>query len=159
MPVVPNFLRKQDMPYRAIKVNITLPAPGPSTHWPPNTTLCLPGPPARDQRDGASVTLQTVTEYYVASPVTPYLCYNDSQEGGGGTVVTVTEEVPRSAQLGNEDVKVGVLFASKAIVQLLANPFMGPLTNRLVATVTVCSLWRVGRWRVGGAVAMVWVRA
>ncbi|XP_063805988.1 synaptic vesicular amine transporter-like [Pseudophryne corroboree] len=31
----------------------------------------------------------------------------------------------------NENVKVGLLFASKATVQLLTNPFIGPLTNRI----------------------------
>ncbi|XP_053480210.1 chromaffin granule amine transporter [Ictalurus furcatus] len=30
-----------------------------------------------------------------------------------------------------ENVRVGLLFASKAIVQLLVNPFVGPLTNRI----------------------------
>uniref|UniRef100_A0A8C1CX31 Solute carrier family 18 member 2 n=1 Tax=Cyprinus carpio carpio TaxID=630221 RepID=A0A8C1CX31_CYPCA len=33
-------------------------------------------------------------------------------------------------QLLNENVKVGLLFASKATVQLITNPFIGPLTNR-----------------------------
>lgn len=32
--------------------------------------------------------------------------------------------------LEEENVKVGLLFASKALVQLLVNPFVGPLTNR-----------------------------
>ena len=32
----------------------------------------------------------------------------------------------------NENSKVGWLFSSKAIVQLLANPIIGPVTNRLV---------------------------
>ncbi len=36
------------------------------------------------------------------------------------------------AQLLNENVKVGLLFASKATVQLITNPFIGPLTNRWV---------------------------
>ncbi|XP_028325067.1 synaptic vesicular amine transporter isoform X1 [Gouania willdenowi] len=36
-----------------------------------------------------------------------------------------------SSRLLNENVKVGMLFASKAIVQLLTNPFIGPLTNRI----------------------------
>lgn len=35
-----------------------------------------------------------------------------------------------SAFLEEENVRVGLLFASKAIVQLLINPFVGPLTNR-----------------------------
>uniref|UniRef100_A0A8B9GWY7 Solute carrier family 18 member 2 n=1 Tax=Astyanax mexicanus TaxID=7994 RepID=A0A8B9GWY7_ASTMX len=34
-------------------------------------------------------------------------------------------------QLLNENVKVGLLFASKATVQLITNPFIGPLTNRI----------------------------
>ncbi|KAM6965432.1 chromaffin granule amine transporter [Aplochiton taeniatus] len=33
--------------------------------------------------------------------------------------------------LGEENVRVGLLFASKALVQLLVNPFVGPLTNRI----------------------------
>lgn len=32
--------------------------------------------------------------------------------------------------LKEENIWVGVLFASKALMQLLVNPFMGPLTNR-----------------------------
>uniref|UniRef100_A0A672HPZ4 Solute carrier family 18 member 2 n=1 Tax=Salarias fasciatus TaxID=181472 RepID=A0A672HPZ4_SALFA len=36
-----------------------------------------------------------------------------------------------SSTLVNENVKVGMLFASKATVQLLTNPFIGPLTNRI----------------------------
>jgi len=32
--------------------------------------------------------------------------------------------------LADENVEVGVMFASKAFVQLLANPFVGPLNNR-----------------------------
>ena len=32
-------------------------------------------------------------------------------------------------QLNKENVKVGIMFASKAVVQLIANPFIGVLTN------------------------------
>ncbi len=32
-------------------------------------------------------------------------------------------------QLNKENIKVGIMFASKAIVQLIANPFIGVLTN------------------------------
>ncbi|XP_071397162.1 synaptic vesicular amine transporter-like [Centroberyx affinis] len=35
------------------------------------------------------------------------------------------------AQLDKENVKVGVLLASKATIQLIANPIIGPLTNRI----------------------------
>ncbi|KAF3708616.1 Synaptic vesicular amine transporter [Channa argus] len=41
-------------------------------------------------------------------------------------------DCPQSAsRLLNENVKVGMLFASKATVQLITNPFIGPLTNRI----------------------------
>ena len=36
----------------------------------------------------------------------------------------------RHKELVNENVEVGVMFASKAVVQLIANPFVGPLTNK-----------------------------
>uniref|UniRef100_A0A665TB41 Solute carrier family 18 member 2 n=1 Tax=Echeneis naucrates TaxID=173247 RepID=A0A665TB41_ECHNA len=36
-----------------------------------------------------------------------------------------------TSKLLNENIKVGMLFASKATVQLITNPFIGPLTNRI----------------------------
>uniref|UniRef100_A0AAY4AWF5 Major facilitator superfamily (MFS) profile domain-containing protein n=1 Tax=Denticeps clupeoides TaxID=299321 RepID=A0AAY4AWF5_9TELE len=36
-----------------------------------------------------------------------------------------------SSFLEEENIRVGLLFASKALVQLLVNPFVGPLTNRI----------------------------
>ncbi|PIO29471.1 hypothetical protein AB205_0112480 [Aquarana catesbeiana] len=43
-----------------------------------------------------------------------------------------TSDCPKAdSSLLNENVKVGLLFASKATVQLLTNPFIGPLTNRI----------------------------
>ncbi|KAM9726424.1 synaptic vesicular amine transporter [Menidia menidia] len=43
-----------------------------------------------------------------------------------------SSDCPRSSgRLLNENVKVGLLFASKATVQLITNPFIGPLTNRI----------------------------
>ena len=36
----------------------------------------------------------------------------------------------RHKDIVNENVAVGLMFASKAIVQLITNPFIGPLTNR-----------------------------
>ncbi|KFM60048.1 Synaptic vesicular amine transporter, partial [Stegodyphus mimosarum] len=41
-------------------------------------------------------------------------------------------EAPHSRQhMVNENSEVGLLFASKAIVQLIMNPIIGPLTNRM----------------------------
>ncbi|XP_045540997.1 synaptic vesicular amine transporter [Papilio machaon] len=41
------------------------------------------------------------------------------------------EREERHKELIHETVAVGVMFASKAIVQLIANPFVGPLTHRI----------------------------
>jgi hypothetical protein len=63
------------------------------------------------------------------STMSPLICQegnrSDVTDKGGGK-----EEPVTSIRAEHEDVKVGVLFASKAITQLIANPFIGPLTNR-----------------------------
>ena len=50
----------------------------------------------------------------------------------------------------HENVEVGVMFASKAVVQLIANPFVGPLTNKyeilnFVIMIMVDQLWKPNR--------------
>ncbi|CAH2323223.1 synaptic vesicular amine transporter [Pelobates cultripes] len=47
------------------------------------------------------------------------------------TTVIPSDCPEADSSLLNENVKVGLLFASKATVQLLTNPFIGPLTNRV----------------------------
>ena len=42
----------------------------------------------------------------------------------------LTPEERKHKELVDENIEVGVMFASKAVVQLIANPFVGPLTNR-----------------------------
>ena len=42
----------------------------------------------------------------------------------------LTPEERKHNELVEENIEVGVMFASKAVVQLIANPFVGPLTNR-----------------------------
>lgn len=60
-------------------------------------------------------------------------CYNESVWKNMSTeYLIVTERSPRRADLDAENVEVGFMFASKAIMQLLANPFIGPITNRYV---------------------------
>ncbi len=44
-------------------------------------------------------------------------------------VVALREEA-RHNSVADENIAVGLMFASKAIVQLIANPIIGPLTNR-----------------------------
>lgn len=80
-------------------------------------------------------------KYYTISTPAPIVvfeayCENRTKDGNvagnKSSYVTVREEVMRHAELADENVKVGLLFASKAIVQLLTNPFIGPVTNRFV---------------------------
>ena len=42
----------------------------------------------------------------------------------------LTAEERKHKELVEENIEVGVMFASKAVVQLITNPFVGPLTNR-----------------------------
>jgi DHA1 family solute carrier family 18 vesicular amine transporter 1/2 len=43
----------------------------------------------------------------------------------------LTAEERKHKELIQENIEVGVMFASKAVVQLITNPFVGPLTNRI----------------------------
>ncbi|XP_067087453.1 chromaffin granule amine transporter [Osmerus mordax] len=56
---------------------------------------------------------------------------NLSREDDGSTNSTQAGCQEDSQFLEEENVRVGLLFASKALVQLLVNPFVGPLTNRV----------------------------
>ena len=58
--------------------------------------------------------------------------------GGGGNLGNLTAAAAaaklaklKHQELLNENVEVGVMFAAKAFVQLVTNPFIGPLTNRI----------------------------
>uniref|UniRef100_A0A6I8NNW0 Solute carrier family 18 member A1 n=1 Tax=Ornithorhynchus anatinus TaxID=9258 RepID=A0A6I8NNW0_ORNAN len=49
-----------------------------------------------------------------------------------GSTPAAGNSCPRGTEfLEEENVRVGLLFASKALMQLLVNPFVGPLTNRI----------------------------
>lgn len=47
-------------------------------------------------------------------------------DDGGATAA----DMAKHNELIQENVEVGILLASKPFIQLLANPFVGPLTNR-----------------------------
>merc|ERR1719422_1533787 len=47
------------------------------------------------------------------------------------TTTTLSPEERKHKELVEENVEVGVMFASKAVVQMIANPFVGPLTNKI----------------------------
>lgn len=83
---------------------------------------------------------QSIFSYYDHSMV---LTGNESDKAAPGELqhtqtapmmVNATAAPPdcpkEDKDLLNENVQVGLLFASKATVQLITNPFIGPLTNR-----------------------------
>lgn len=45
--------------------------------------------------------------------------------------LTVEERKWKNVQMNKLNTKIGLMFASKPLVQLIANPFIGPLTNRV----------------------------
>ena len=59
--------------------------------------------------------------------------YHERHSPDGRRLYTKEElqEQKKHNELIQENIEVGVMFASKAVVQLIANPFVGPLTNRL----------------------------
>ncbi|KAK4299515.1 hypothetical protein Pmani_028197 [Petrolisthes manimaculis] len=87
----------------------------------------------------------TTTTTTTVAPLPPFTSLND-QSGPGRTTSTMeflTNSTPpkppptpqdihkmNHEDLVNENVEVGLLFCSKAVVQLLTNPFIGPLTHR-----------------------------
>ncbi|XP_052101406.1 synaptic vesicular amine transporter-like [Mytilus californianus] len=119
VPIVPNFLRKLDYPYEIQNV---------TTYYTKNITeMC----------SNKSLNMfQTVTKNYNAYTASEYICENITITPINVTSYeTMTVPTIRKAELGNENVKVGLMFASKAIVQLITNPFIGPLTNRIGYTI------------------------
>lgn len=47
------------------------------------------------------------------------------------TTTTLSPKQKKHRELVEENMEVGMMFASKAFVQLIANPFVGPLTNKI----------------------------
>uniref|UniRef100_A0A8C0H356 Solute carrier family 18 member A2 n=1 Tax=Chelonoidis abingdonii TaxID=106734 RepID=A0A8C0H356_CHEAB len=61
-------------------------------------------------------------------------------------VTNVPSDCPtEDKDLLNENVQVGLLFASKATVQLITNPFIGPMTNRYVISLIFYTLLFIAR--------------
>ncbi|XP_065104039.1 chromaffin granule amine transporter [Paramisgurnus dabryanus] len=65
----------------------------------------------------------TITNHNLSTALSPY---------GGSESYNISSGCKEDSQfLEDENVRVGLMFASKAVVQLIVNPFVGPLTNRI----------------------------
>ncbi len=65
------------------------------------------------------------------STTTSYaLCYNETTNATELSTISYEDKLKSEYKKQEDNVKIGLLFASKAFFQLLANPIVGPLTNR-----------------------------
>ncbi|GAB1603909.1 synaptic vesicular amine transporter-like [Argonauta hians] len=139
VPIIPNFLysmqNKQVLvnDTRQVLVNVTEPAI--------IETICYNVTKRNNSNEtepeGFMKYLKTMAESYVPPKPPSYVCENVTIAPKGYTESYVTEAnliyVPQSRHqfLKHASVIVGLIFASKAVVQLITNPFLGPITNRL----------------------------
>lgn len=113
VPIIPTFLYALDHPTQDPFIQ-------PSTQGPSEEGFTLAS--VHSFYDNTSYSLRG-SESNLSEALLFNISRNSSQVKGS----TCQED---SAFLDKENVRVGLLFASKALVQLLINPFVGPLTNR-----------------------------
>lgn len=126
VPIIPNFLYKLSHPDSV-----------PSTSTDPTSTRSAYCEPLPSQ----SLIRRTMESYADRRAVQlPYCSVNDSD----GRVPEATTQPyndtamreARHRDILDENIHVGLMFASKAITQLIANPFVGPITNRYGLSLT-----------------------
>ncbi|KAJ3603500.1 hypothetical protein NHX12_028245 [Muraenolepis orangiensis] len=105
VPIIPTFLYAMD--HGSSDLQTTQP-PAPLLH--PSHSAPLLGTPS-EHAPRSTFTLQDGEPHH---PTLAASCLQDS------------------VFLGEENIRVGLLFASKALVQLLVNPFIGPMTNSVM---------------------------
>lgn len=66
----------------------------------------------------------------VSGPPAKAAEYVPDYDESGERELTEQEKIDRHRMLAEENVHVGLMFGSKALVQLIANPWVGPLTNK-----------------------------
>merc|ERR1711963_803170 len=83
----------------------------------------------RHQHDNMTTTMAIQS----TTPMMPETIEGDMMELSESTTTTTTlsPEERKHKELVEENMEVGMMFASKAFVQLIANPFVGPLTNKI----------------------------
>uniref|UniRef100_A0A3Q3WKH8 Major facilitator superfamily (MFS) profile domain-containing protein n=1 Tax=Mola mola TaxID=94237 RepID=A0A3Q3WKH8_MOLML len=114
VPIIPSYLYSLDESEGAVSSNATVLQQGPAGAFQSIVSLY-----DNSVKSLSSNVTAWPTEPTPTAPVATGLPQNDS-------------DCPQSSSmLVSENVKVGLLFASKATVQLITNPFIGPLTNRI----------------------------
>ncbi|KAK5650016.1 hypothetical protein RI129_001045 [Pyrocoelia pectoralis] len=114
VPIIPEFLYDINHPDAPLDMVLK-----PSTALPVTTTVTYP--PCEPRRE---ITTPPQDEETNTTPME----YTQN-------FTTLDPEAQRHEDLVGETVAVGIMFASKAFVQLLANPFVGPLTHKIGYTI------------------------
>ncbi len=96
-----------------------------SSHLPPPLRISPPTPPS-------SLCTDNSTTYTISTANLTISSGANESSGLNGSSAEQHRCKEDSAFLEEENVRVGLLFASKALVQLMVNPFVGPLTNRYI---------------------------
>ncbi|ESO98414.1 hypothetical protein LOTGIDRAFT_114606 [Lottia gigantea] len=132
VPVVPNFLRKLNpFPTLNVSKNVTV------YKAPSYEIVCFNDSlsPSDDHYMWKGVTY--LPKFPVSSKLAPFNeKYCENRTIGGHNVTetlyyTTERHRHNHQELADENVQVGLMFASKAIIQLIANPFIGLITNRI----------------------------
>ncbi|KAH9524952.1 hypothetical protein Btru_028335 [Bulinus truncatus] len=144
VPIVPNFLRKLENPYVAMnrtKMELGI-TETPGLELRCRNVSVSSGLNVSTLQGPAGYVLSRIKDsprYYSQAygrREVREVCHNETVWHNLSAVyVTVTERSPRRADLDAENIEVGFMFASKAIMQLIANPFIGPITNRVGYTI------------------------
>ncbi|XP_068597387.1 synaptic vesicular amine transporter [Brachionichthys hirsutus] len=116
VPIIPSFLYSLDQAEKELAKNHTEPQEGRQGAF--NSIVSLYDNSVMSLNSSGAARPTDLTPTTPAAPMT-MLPPNSSQC------------YDNSSKPSQENVKVGLLFASKATVQLITNPFIGPLTNRI----------------------------
>ncbi|XP_068424997.1 chromaffin granule amine transporter [Clinocottus analis] len=118
VPIIPTFLYALEHPG---------PEPQDAPSALPGRGAPIPGPPTeRSPRSSPLASLFDNSTFSLQEART-----SRTPDPNGTTNASDSSCLLDGAFLEEENVRVGLLFASKALVQLLINPFVGPLTNRI----------------------------
>lgn len=115
VPIIPEFIYDINHPDAPLDMVLK------SKTTPPPVTTTVAYPPCEPRPD-------------IRTP-SPYEETNTTPTEFTSNFTTLDPEVQRHEDLVGETVAVGIMFASKAFVQLLANPFVGPLTHKIGYTI------------------------
>ncbi|KAL2092831.1 hypothetical protein ACEWY4_012629 [Coilia grayii] len=128
VPIIPTFLYATE--HQTENLSTSALSSSPSS---PSTTL----PPQSKSASSSILSLydNTTTNVQVSDNITDAALALQPNQYGNGSEDT-SQAHPEGCQedsqfLEEENIRVGLLFASKALVQLMVNPFVGPLTNRI----------------------------